>query len=101
MPISDSLYANSRTPDIGKSAGLGWLLAIKSGDVEISGGDRKLIYESTDISYNYYQDINKQTLLTTNSQYNIGEIKDKLQSYKFQFNIVDGIHQFSVFERTK
>ena len=57
--------------------------------------------ESTDISYNYYQDINKQTLLTTNSQYNIGEIKDKLQSYKFQFNIVDGIHQFSVFERTK
>jgi hypothetical protein len=38
MPISDSLYANSRTPDIGKSAGLGWLLAIKSGDVEISGG---------------------------------------------------------------
>ena len=44
-PISDRLYANSRTPDIGKSAGLGWLLAIKSGDVEISGGDRKLIYE--------------------------------------------------------
>lgn len=56
--------------------------------------------EST-VSYNYYQDIHKQTLLTTNSQYNTAEIKDKLRNYKFKFNIVDGIHQFSEVERVQ
>lgn len=57
--------------------------------------------ESTDISYNYYQDINKQTLLTTNNQYNVDAIRNQLQNYKFVFNIVDGIHQFSAVERVK
>lgn len=57
--------------------------------------------ESTDVSYNYYQDVNKQTLLTTNNQYNTDAIKDKLQKYKFKFSLVNDTYQFGEVEKVQ